>query len=154
MMINWDFLRSNRLLLGSRFFRDYVDCAMTEADLLELISIHRTESGFHSMNFIALMSGYIAAAYFAGRKLTTFQMSALTFVYTAIVPFPIIGSMQAGHSAVQLFEKYGNLIDKPLFFDAVEAGPMVIGSINAVSWAVSIFFMLSIRKMPSDEKST
>jgi hypothetical protein len=40
---------------------------MTEAELLELLAIHRTESGFHAMNFTAVMSGYVAAAYFVGK---------------------------------------------------------------------------------------
>jgi hypothetical protein len=126
---------------------------MAEGELLELISIHRTESGFHATNFIAIMSGYIAAAYFVGRKLTTFQVSALTFLYTAIAPFPLVGSIQASYSAGNLYGKYSDLIDAPPLFSVIESGPLVIGGTMVLSWVVSIFFMFNVRRNLGDEKS-
>ena len=118
---------------------------MTEATYLELMSIYRTESGYHAMNFIAIMSGYIAAAYFMGAKLSRFQVTALTFVYAAIAPLPLVGSLQAADAAGKLFAQYGHLGAKPPFFFVIDSAPIILGSSIIVSWIVSLAFMYSVR---------
>ena len=55
---------------------------MTEYEYLDLISTYRGENGFHVMNFVVVMFGYVAAAYFVGDKLTNFQVTAITILYT------------------------------------------------------------------------
>ncbi|MBT6443349.1 MAG: hypothetical protein HOK61_13050 [Alphaproteobacteria bacterium] len=123
---------------------------MTEADLLEILSMHRNEAGSHVMNFFAVMSGYMATAYFIGQKLSRFQVIALTILYTGIVPMPLLAGVQTAEIIVALHSKYGALIPQTTMDQFVSIAPATIGGTIVLSWLVSLVLMYRIRGSRED----
>lgn len=90
-----------------------------------------------AMNFFTMFSAYLVASYLVGGKLTTFQISAATLLYSVFSAGPIVGvyaaatdlkSITVGARAAQ--------IDYPL----------LVPTIMVLAWALSIAFMLDIRR--------
>lgn len=123
---------------------------MTEYEVLDLISTHRTEGGFHVMNFAAAMFGYLAAAYFVGRKLSNIQTIAITFLFCLFVPGPMAAGHEAALSIAFLVNTYGSEFESVRSSTKALAtiAPLVVPSTIFAGWVVSVLFMWQIRKQP------
>ena len=123
---------------------------MTEYEYLDLISTYRAETGFHIMNFIAAMFAYIAAGYFVGNKLTAFQVTAITILYTIFTPLPVAAgyeALQASRAAHLAYVAAFGAPDYPSTL--VLFGPELALVVVAASWIISIVFMFQTRKSDS-----
>jgi hypothetical protein len=121
---------------------------MTEYEVLDLISTHRTEGGFHVMNFAAAMFGYLAAAYFVGTKLSRLQTIAITFLFCLFVPGPMAAAHDAALSITYLTNTYGTQFESVLE-SAKTLGtiaPTVVPATIVAGWIVSMLFMWQIRR--------
>ena len=89
---------------------------MTEYEYIDLIFTARDSTGNHAMNFIVVTFSWLVVAYFAGEKLSKFQVSALTFLYAIFAPFPMI-------SAYESLDTYRELSFQ--YFDMFKPGSVV-----------------------------
>ena len=121
---------------------------MTEYEVLDLISTHRSEVGFHVMNFAAAMFGYVVAAYLVGKKLTRFQAIAITFLFCLFVPGPMAAAQDAAHSIAFLVSTYGDQYESVRSSASTLASiaPAIVPSTILTAWIVSMLFMYQIRK--------
>lgn len=121
---------------------------MTEYEILDLISTHRTEGGYHVMNFAAAMFGYVAAAYFVGKNLTRFQTISITFLFCLFLPGPMVASYDATRAISFLVNTYGAEFESVRYSGSTLAAiaPTVVPSIILVGWIISIMFMWQTRK--------
>ena len=121
---------------------------MTEYEILDLISTHRTEGGFHVMNFAAAMFGYIAAAYFVGAKLSRFQTYAVTFIFCLFLPGPMLAAYDAASAITFLSHTYGpqyeSVQNTAKTLGAV--APTLVPAIVLGGWIVSVMFMWQVRR--------
>ena len=67
--------------------------SMSEYEYLDLISTYREETGFHAMNFIAILFAYLVAGYFAAHLLSGFQALSATVFYLILVPMPALAPL-------------------------------------------------------------
>ena len=109
---------------------------MNEFEAIEAIYAIRGVTADDAMNFISMVSGYLAVAYFVGDKLSKFQMWAVTGLYSVWVIGPIAGF-------------YTGVIDMARL-GGMEAAPMVryplwVPVLMGASWVVSVLFMLQVR---------
>ena len=104
---------------------------------LEAVYAIREVLAQDAMNFFAMFSAYLVASYLVGEKLTTFQLIAVTLLYSVFSAGPIVGvyvavvdlqSIPVGLRVIQLQE------------------PFFIVTIMTLGWALSIAFMLDIRR--------
>ena len=99
------------------------------------------------MNFVAAMFAYVAAGYFVGEKLSSFQVTAITILYTIFSPLPVAAgyeAMQATRVAhLEYVEHFGAQdYTSTLFLFGPELALVVVGA----SWIISIIFMFQTRK--------
>ena len=87
--------------------------------------------------FISVMFAYFAVAYLVGKKLSSFQLFAITLVYSAFSLIAIFGIWR-------LSTRLGEL----LIFRDGESSVALMGSVITctVAWALSIVFMFHSRK--------
>ena len=90
-----------------------------------------------AMNFFAMFSGYLVASYLVGEKFTTSQLIAVTSLYSVFSAGPIVGVYVA---VVDL-----QLIPVGLRVIQLQ-NPYFIPTIMVLGWALSIAFMLDIRR--------
>ena len=120
---------------------------MTEYEVLDMISTHRAGGAFHVMNFAAAMFGYVAAAYFVGEKLSTFQTIAITILFCLFVPGPVLGVHESVMVVVNLTETYGSEFASIGSSSKVAAfAPIAVPGTIILGWVISIAFMFQIRK--------
>ena len=66
---------------------------MTEYEILQIQAMYVDTLNSNFMNFISILSGYLLACYFLGKKITLSQFVILTVAYTFIMltnPFAVI----------------------------------------------------------------
>ena len=120
---------------------------MTEYEYLDLISTYRSETGFHIMNFIGVMFGYVAAAYFVGEKLTRFQVTAITILYTIFAPLPIAAGYEALQATRMNYLAYVDSFGEPPYNSIlILFGPELALVVVAASWVRSVLFMYQTRR--------
>ena len=120
---------------------------MTEYEYLDLISTYRGETGFHVMNFIAVMFGYVAAAYFVGNKLTNFQVTAITILYTIFAPLPVAAGYEALQATRATHLQYLETFGEPSYSSTlILFGPELVLVVVGASWIISIVFMFQTRR--------
>jgi hypothetical protein len=120
---------------------------MTEYEYLDLISTYRAETGFHIMNFITTMFAYVAAGYFVGSKLTNFQVTSITILYTIFAPLPVAAGYEALQATRSTLLAYIEAFGEPDYTSTlVLFGPELVLIVVAASWTISIAFMFQTRK--------
>ena len=120
---------------------------MTAYELIDALSSLRMEAGNHVLNFISVMFGYVATAYFVGPKLTRFQVSAINILYTIFTPGPLMAAYEAATNA----RKLAFAFEGTLPFSVAEAailrfGPELVVAMVTISWTISIVFMIQMRR--------
>ena len=107
---------------------------------LEALYAMREVLAQDAMNFFAMFSAYLVVSYLVGKKLTAFQLIAISVLYSVFCAGPIIGvyvavvDMQSIPVGLRVTQ-----IENPYFVPTI----MVLG------WAMSIAFMLDIRRRAS-----
>ena len=112
---------------------------MEEYQALEAMYAVRDVMASDAMNFFAIMSAYLIAAYAVGERLTTFQVWSISLLYTVYASFPLVGTYiavtdlwgleaRAPHGATNYFS--------------------LIPWVSALGWATSIVFMIHARRNP------
>jgi len=128
---------------------------MTEYEYLDLISTYRGETGFHAMNFIAVMFGYVAAAYLVGERLTSFQVSAITALYTIFAPLPVLSAHEAmGHARDLYIEYTANFGAVPFSSSSITWASEIVLLAMSTSWIISVVFMYQSRRGRNEGAST
>ena len=89
----------------------------------DLILSHESMYIQYQAFYVSLLSAYLAAAYLIGRKLTRFQVLAISFLYSTIM-ITIAGQIaraiyQALHVRTEIYDAFGD----------------VFGAIPAINWA-------------------
>ena len=122
---------------------------MSPAEYIELFQNGGVNTGTHAMNFVTLLFAYLVAAYFAGAKMTTFQVIALTTIYSVFSAVPAgsaVATLERTIAIAQQFRKEHPEV-AALYFDAeVNLNPTIIGGVFFVSWILSISYMISERR--------
>ncbi|MFT4564738.1 MAG: hypothetical protein ACI9BW_004508 [Gammaproteobacteria bacterium] len=127
---------------------------MTEYEVLDMISTHRSEGALHVMNFAAAMFGYVAAAYFVGDKLSTFQTIAITILFCLFVPGPVLGVHESVMVVVQLSETYGSEFASIDSSSKVAAfAPIAVPGTIILGWVISMAFMFQIRREQNEPRT-
>lgn len=121
---------------------------MSEYEYIDLIFTGRDSVGFHGMNFLAFLFGYLAATYFVGSKLSMFQAISLTVFYTICVPFPLMGMYESAKDLTEViagyYATYRPQSEVPKVFDrSLWVAPWVLG----VTWFLSVLFMWQTRRL-------
>ena len=75
---------------------------MTEYEYIDAMATLRDSAGFHAMNYVAILFGYLVAGYFAGHVLSRFQAIAVTTLYIILCPMPGIAAYEATLEYAQL----------------------------------------------------
>ena len=121
---------------------------MTEYEYLDLISTYRSETGFHAMNFIAALFGYIAAAYFVGVKLSKFQVTGITILYTLFSPLPVTAAYESLAATRVTYLEYVANFGAPSYGSTLILwGPELLLFVLPGSWIISIVFMFQTRRV-------
>lgn len=68
---------------------------MTEYELLELQNTYLEAFAAYVMNFISIVSGFLLANHFLGRKITSAQFYVMTLAYTYVILITIVGCYNA-----------------------------------------------------------
>ncbi len=120
---------------------------MSEYEYIDAISTYRTEIGFHAINYIAAMFGYVATAYFVGPKLSRTQVGWITVLYTMFTPLPILAAHEAGTALRELQAGYLRSFspDRSPDFMTTNAAELLL-FVVFVSWCISIVFMVQARR--------
>ena len=122
---------------------------MTEYEYIELISTFRSENAFHSMNMFTLFVAYVLAAHYAGRDMSSLQVTALTFLYTVFALTPISSTIASSIQFHDLVSSYhtafpsgtgGTLPPRLVIF--VEATEPITFTI---AWLLSLAYMRNCR---------
>ncbi|MCB1690107.1 MAG: hypothetical protein KDI33_16545 [Halioglobus sp.] len=122
---------------------------MTEYEYIELISTFRSENAFHSMNMFTLFVAYVLAAHYAGRDMSSIQVTALTFLYSVFALTPITATIASTIQFQDLVSSYhaafpagtvGTLPPRLVIF--VEATEPVTFTI---AWLLSLAYMRNCR---------
>ena len=119
---------------------------MTEYEVLEMLSLLRSETGDHVTNFVGVLFGYLATAYFIGSKLSSIQLAAINFTYFVYVPGPLLASFESSSTITKLFTsypEYAEVSENSYIFNShlPELVPLMI----VAAWIVSLLFMVQIR---------
>ena len=104
---------------------------------LEAMYVIRGVVAQDAMNFFTLLSAYLIVAYLVGSKLSTFQVWAISVLYTAFCAGPIAGFYVGVVDLGAINHADGGLY-------AVEH-TWIVPLIMVLSWVLSIVFMVDAR---------
>ncbi len=110
---------------------------MESLQTLEVIYDIRSVLAVDAMNGFAMLSAYVAVSYLVGAMLSTYQLLAITLLYTLFTAGPIAGVFQAASDLKAL----GVEIPQATY-------PWLVPSVMALGWAFSIAFMIEARRNP------
>jgi hypothetical protein len=124
---------------------------MSEYEYIDLIFTARDSTGNHAMNFIVVTFSWLVVAYFAGEKLSKFQVSALTFLYTIFAPFPMISAYESLVVYRELsFQYFGTFKPDSAISPLIRYGPEFLIFLLVTFWGVSVAFMFQARLTSKD----
>ena len=119
---------------------------MSEYEYIDLIFIARDSTGNHAMNFIVVTFSWLVVAYFAGEKLSKFQVSALTFLYAIFAPFPMFSAYESLEMYRELsFQYFGTFKPASTISLLIQYGPECLMFLMVTLWGVSVAFMFQAR---------
>lgn len=116
---------------------------MSEAQVLELINMHTSNSFNGFAVFLTLLFGYMTVAYIVGTRLTLFQVITITLLYLFAQVSLMFSLVNETHSVELLVSSYPNFNYSPIM-----AYPWVIATALTESGAIiiSLMFMFDIRR--------
>ena len=115
---------------------------MENLQTLDVMYAIRAVAAEDGMNFFTLLSAYLVVAYVVGSKLSTFQVWAISLLYTLFSTGPLTGFYLSALDAKSLNHIYG----------APQMDyPWLVPTIMALGWVLSIAFMIDARRNPRVE---
>lgn len=120
---------------------------MSEAAFFEIFSTHRSEAGFHTMNFFAIWSGYMVAVYLVGEKLSKSFSILISIIYTSFLIPPAAALFITLNTLVAISADYAIHFPES---ELISTGRSPLGflAISLIaSWLISILFLLQRRKI-------
>lgn len=127
---------------------------MSAADYLGLLQAGNGLVANHVMNAVTIVFAYVAAAYFAASKLSRWQIISITFLYTLFLVLPASSALSSASQRLTLMRNF--VIDYPdvaetFGYSAVPDGAaltfrLLLSLVFVLSWLVSVFFMLRMRR--------
>tara|TARA_R110002111_G_scaffold209492_1_gene273428 strand:- start:98 stop:505 length:408 start_codon:yes stop_codon:yes gene_type:complete len=130
---------------------------MSPAEYLELRQLGLDGVASHAMNAVSILFAYLLAMYFAGKRLTTFQLVSVTVIYSIFLVFPVLATTGGLLSLVaintEFLREYSGLA-------ATHRAPEAVATLNVIrivmlgvfffAYVLSILFMLSVRRDKHD----
>ena len=116
---------------------------MTEYEYHDFALTSQLAGGQASMDVVAVFFAYIICVYIVGRKLTSFQVTALTIVYTTFVFMPIIAVHETLQNLQAVAAKYPEYEQTQGYLMAVAS--VLVPLTLAMAWLLSVVYMLSLR---------
>ena len=115
---------------------------MTEAELLEIINLHAANAITSLSVYITLLFGYMTAAYVAGSKLSSLQVTIISLVYVfSAIAWGLVNITHA-HSLETLVAAHTNFVPSPFFL-------LPWSLLSGTAWfsclIASLYFMYDIR---------
>ena len=97
------------------------------------------------LNFgFTVICGYLLVAYAVGSKLTTFQVVAITFIYTATLFFNLGAQLSSLTDAIEFRKLADELLVEQTFRNYPNAVPIIM-LIRCSIYFVSVWFMWNVR---------
>ena len=115
---------------------------MENLQVIEVMYAIRAVAAEDGMNFFTLLSAYLVVAYVVGAKLSTFQVWAISSLYTLFVTGPVTGFYLAALD--------GKSLNHATSAPQLEY-PWLVPTIMVMGWALSIAFMIDARRDPQVE---
>jgi len=98
------------------------------------------------MNFAAITFSWLVTAYFVGRKLSVFQVTALTFLYGTFSPFPMMSAHESLTAYRNLTLRYLEAFKRDEAVSLLmQYGPELLIVLFGTLWSVSVVFMFQTR---------
>ena len=110
---------------------------MEKYQAIEAVYVLRGVLAQEGMNFFTILSAYLVVAYLVAAKLTTFQIWTVSILYSVFCAGPILGFYLCVLDLAEL--DYGARVPQ------IE-NPYLVPSVMVLGWAMSIMFMVSVRR--------
>ena len=131
---------------------------MSPAEYIGLITSIQVDR--HVMNFVAVLFAYLVTAYFAGSRLSPFQVTAVTLLYTIFSIFPVLSVVFSMNQMGRLIEQFR--LEYPslgsIYYpqtSILDYWMPILVLILMLAWALSIWFMVRVRRSKeAHEKNT
>jgi len=121
---------------------------MSPAEYVGLINSIQVDR--HVMNFVAVLFAYLVTAYFVGSQLSTFQVRAVTLLYTIFSVFPVLTVVFSMNQMRRLIEQFR--LEHPSLGSTyypqtsiLDYWTPILVLILTLAWALSIWFMVRVR---------
>ena len=112
--------------------------SMSSYEMMDLSLGFREAMTSDVMNFISVVSAYLIVSYLAGAKLSRFQTSVITVLYTAMLTLIIYGTTVAALNFMEVSSLLSGAAPTPF--------PWVLCSVLVTGWVFSLIFMFQIRR--------
>ena len=124
---------------------------MTEYELLDIYYTANDSLATYIMNFVSILSGYLLATYFLGKRITKSQFLILTFSYLAIMIITIQGIYARGIEIISIVRKLDSAeLDWWMSFNTQASSMVILLCAHLLILAGSLYFgFLSVRKSES-----
>ena len=122
---------------------------MTEAEALELVLLASANAVTSFTVYITFTFGYLAAAYFTGKNLTTAQ----TFILSALYVFSALSAMLNFFSDMTFYAKALSYTEQALSDDIINSPDLwntYMGILLASGILASLYFMRTVRHGDED----
>lgn len=117
---------------------------------MTLVEFHETLSGIQGNiidltgQYISVFVAYLVCAYFVGKKLSKFQVFAITTTYSIFQLLMIFIALGNVNRALSIIRTYNDI--EPPDFSVYLIGPGMM----LVAWVISIVFMFQSRREPGN----
>ena len=131
---------------------------MSTAEYLELLSMASSNAGQHAMVSVSILFAYIIAAYLVGSKLSKFQATAISLLYSAYFVIPLFATLAEQERGAKLAEQFSELHPEQFEFYYSSGLNMEFYSYTTIivaffAWAFSIYFMYDRRNIRTGQSS-
>ena len=121
---------------------------MNESEVLEAINLHAA-NGINSFTiFLSFTFAYITAAYLAGAKLTTLQVSIVTCIYISAAFGWVASTLTHTHSFETLVAQYPEYMPSPLWRISFS---FLAAFVQVPATLASLYFMYDVRRGDSED---
>jgi hypothetical protein len=123
---------------------------MSEAEVLELINQHTSNAFSGFAVFLTLLFGYMTVAYVVGARLSKFQVTLITLLYSCTEILMTLSLLMETHASEVLIKKYPDFT-----YSSLQTIPFTLPSafIESAAIIISLMFMFDIRSKAHSEKN-
>ena len=121
---------------------------MSPAEYFEILNQLRDGLNLEGSVFITLLFAYVVVTYLVGEKLSTFQVWALSTVYTVFLLLPFGGMISRVIGFQTLANKFHQEYPEYAISFIAHSFPhfhYIVGGVLVSTWLLSIYFMIHVR---------